>query len=281
MGTFLLKAPLKTLLPKPISYREALIGVQPNILLRFVQSYMLGFRKQKIVFKLTAVSLLIVFLLGYEPTLAFPPLKKAVARADEEQSQSVNAEAIPQFTPPFEGYISNRFSWYHPAIDIATGFGTPIHPIASGVVSEIDLGNVGYGNHVYITHEDGYRSLYAHMDKIYVQKDQTVSTGDIIGTVGLTGFTTGPHTHLEISKDGKNINPEDILPKIGDSPTAQYLTPYQDSQATQTISPEATPAPTTTPTPIVVTAPVIQVEAPAPTIAPVQEKLAKTLKLDL
>jgi murein DD-endopeptidase MepM/ murein hydrolase activator NlpD len=65
--------------------------------------------------------------------------------------------------------------------------------------------------------------LYAHMGRIYVTKDQKVGENAIIGTVGLTGFTSGPHTHLEITLAGKYIDPLTILPPVDDQPKEEFL----------------------------------------------------------
>jgi murein DD-endopeptidase MepM/ murein hydrolase activator NlpD len=83
---------------------------------------------------------------------------------------------------------------------------------------------------VVISHPSGLESLYAHMSQIYVQPNQIVTKNSIIGTVGVTGFTTGPHTHLEVKKEGVYIDPATILPSIDEYPKTEYMTPYDTNQ---------------------------------------------------
>lgn len=104
--------------------------------------------------------------------------------------------------------ISQGFQVFHPGVDIRAPLGSEIKPVADGVVSVVMSEKFGYGNHVEVLHENGYVSLYAHMNKMYVKKGDAVTTETILGTVGLTGRTTGPHLHLEIRNDsGRGINP--------------------------------------------------------------------------
>tara|TARA_B110000240_G_C13498263_1_gene452661 strand:+ start:1480 stop:2235 length:756 start_codon:yes stop_codon:yes gene_type:complete len=95
---------------------------------------------------------------------------------------------------------------FHSGIDLAAAVNTPIHSVKSGVV--IQSGFVrGYGNYVIVKHSDGYKSAYAHLNSIKVKKNQKVSNGDIIGTLGKTGTATGYHLHFELIKSNKKIDP--------------------------------------------------------------------------
>lgn len=167
--------------------------------------------------------LVIVFILfnflGYYPTFSIPPLKKSEALAHEEQK----GEVIPlSFSKPLilphPGYISTHFSNWHPGIDIATGLGMPIHSIIDGEVIETGRDIFGLGNYVAVAHENGFSSKYAHMGKIYVKVGQKVTSENILGEVGLTGYTSGPHTHLEITHNGTWVDPEKLLPELADFP---------------------------------------------------------------
>lgn len=95
----------------------------------------------------------------------------------------------------------------------------PIRPIIKGMVEKVDRDFFGLGNYVLIVHEKGFKSIYAHMGKIFVKAGQEVSSETILGEVGMTGRTSGPHTHLEITQDGKYIDPLLLLPQIPNMPT--------------------------------------------------------------
>lgn len=215
-----MKSYFKILLPKKISYWDALIRTYSNIKPRFNFK---SFGRLKILF-------IALFLLGYQPILAIPPISQNRALADNFQSQEIKAEAIPQMNLPHPGYLSTRFSRWHQGIDLATGLGMPIHPISEGVVEEVNFSFFGLGNHIAITHSNGYRSVYGHMGKVYVKKGQLVTSPNILGEVGLSGWTSGPHTHLEIYKGNKPINPQSILPPIQDYPSEEFFKPVGGPQ---------------------------------------------------
>ena len=84
--------------------------------------------------------------------------------------------------------------------------GTPVYAAAMGTV-EIAGWNGGYGQFVKIRHGNGYESAYGHMSGIAVTTGQQVRKGEIIGFVGSTGYSTGPHLHFEVFVDGENIDP--------------------------------------------------------------------------
>ncbi len=109
----------------------------------------------------------------------------------------------------FAGYFSNPVpggtltqgvhGWN--AVDIGAARGTPIYAAADGIVIIARTGggwNGGYGNYVVITHNNGTQTLYAHMRSAIVSPEQAVSAGQLIGYVGMTGHTTGPHLHFEV-----------------------------------------------------------------------------------
>jgi hypothetical protein len=172
--------------------------------------------------KLGVLLLCSTFLLDYQPTLAFPPVKRNVVFAEIVQEQSISIETSPViFQLPHPGYITTRFSTYHPGIDLCSGLGMPIKPVTKGTVVNAGYNFFGLGLVVEVEHEGGYRSLYAHMGKIYVNQGQFVDSSNYIGEIGMTGHTSGPHTHLEITKDGKKIDPLLILPEIRNYPSEE------------------------------------------------------------
>ena len=111
---------------------------------------------------------------------------------------------------PINGVVTQFPSWYHMAYDIAAPIGTPIVATKDGIVKEVFVGgwNYGYGTHVVLDHGGGYTSLYAHMSAVAVTVGQRVVGGQtVVGYVGMTGHTTGPHVHFEIRKNNVTINP--------------------------------------------------------------------------
>ena len=174
--------------------------------------------------------------MGYQPVIQFPPVKQSLSFAAENQIQNIEAGVLPEIQLPHPGYLSTKFSRFHPGVDIATGLGMPIHPVTDGEVTEVNYGIFGYGNHVIIAHDYGLKSLYGHMGRVYTAKGQKVSLEDTLGTVGMTGFTSGPHTHLEITRDGKLINPQEVLPTLEVYPSEQYLKPYGGNVESKNLS---------------------------------------------
>lgn len=171
---------------------------------------------------IAGVSLLLYFL-GYQPTLGIPPVKKSIVYAQFSQQQSVTAQPVAlTFSLPHPGYVSTKYSSWHPGVDIATGLGMPVHPIAPGTVSGVYFELFGLGHHVEVTHDGGYTSTYGHMGSIYVKVGDKVTEASILGQVGLTGRTTGPHTHLELTKNGQTFDPLTVLPKIDNYPGDDY-----------------------------------------------------------
>lgn len=96
---------------------------------------------------------------------------------------------------------------FHYGMDFTAKRGTPVYATGNGIVKRADNRSSGYGRHIRIDHGFGYVSLYAHLTKYNVRRGQKVKRGDIIGYVGNTGRSAGPHLHYEILKDKKKINP--------------------------------------------------------------------------
>jgi len=115
---------------------------------------------------------------------------------------------------PVVGQITSGFGYrphpttgerkLHKGIDITAPIGTPILAAETGTVIEAGWDNGGYGNLVKLRHPDGSITLYAHSNRLLVQKGQVVQKGDVIAEVGSTGLSTAPHLHFEILADGRN-----------------------------------------------------------------------------
>jgi murein DD-endopeptidase MepM/ murein hydrolase activator NlpD len=95
----------------------------------------------------------------------------------------------------------------HEGLDFAAPHGTPIYATADGTITTAGSTGNGYGNHVVINHGYGYETLYGHMVRVKVSAGETVKRGQVIGWVGSTGKSTGPHLHYEVHKNNQKIDP--------------------------------------------------------------------------
>jgi murein DD-endopeptidase MepM/ murein hydrolase activator NlpD len=111
-------------------------------------------------------------------------------------------------------YFGGRgaFQRYHTGIDLAAPHGTPIVAAKSGQVQVAGWSSFGYGFHVVLDHGGGVETLYAHMSRIAVRAGEWVEAGEVIGYVGSTGWSTGPHLHFEVRVNGVARNPLAYLP---------------------------------------------------------------------
>ena len=108
------------------------------------------------------------------------------------------------------GYRTDPFTKIrkmHEGMDFTARTGTPIYATGDGVVQRADNTASGYGNHIVIQHGFGYKTLYAHLSKYKCRPGQIIKRGDVIGYVGSTGRSEGPHLHYEVHKNGKVVNP--------------------------------------------------------------------------
>jgi LysM repeat protein len=141
-----------------------------------------------------------------------PNVKPVSPRTRQVTPDAGTVVASGSFVWPAGGKITQYFVWYHKAIDIANKSAPNILAADSGTVVVAGwLDNYGYGNRVMLDHGNGYKTLYAHLSRIYVVPGQTVARGDAIGKMGSTGRSTGTHLHFEVLKGGVNINPLSVL----------------------------------------------------------------------
>lgn len=117
------------------------------------------------------------------------------------------------FMWPTSGGITQRYSWYHRATDIANRDNPPVVAAQSGSVILAGWSGGGYGNYVVIDHGNGFETLYGHLlnNSIVIKAGDKVSQGQKLGTMGSTGRSTGTHLHFEIKKNGGNIDPLGVL----------------------------------------------------------------------
>ena len=140
-------------------------------------------------------------------------LKLAEAKSDLLSAipaiQPVRNENLKHLASGF-GYRTDPFTKVkkmHEGMDFSAKNGTPIYATGDGVIARADNSASGYGNHIVIRHGFGYETLYAHLSKYNARAGQRIKRGDVIGYVGSTGRSEGPHLHYEVHKDGKVVNP--------------------------------------------------------------------------
>lgn len=134
-----------------------------------------------------------------------------------------NRQSLLKATPslkPTNGWYTSRFGYrkspftgrlvMHNGLDIAAGLGTPIYASGDGVVSYSGYDS-GYGKLISVDHGYGMVTRYGHISKLYAKKGQKVKRGDIIGAVGNTGRSTGPHLHYEVRVNGVPVDPSNYV----------------------------------------------------------------------
>jgi len=121
------------------------------------------------------------------------------------------------FCKPLKSYrITSRFGYrihpisgnttFHYGADLAAGTGTKVFAVADGKISETGYGTIN-GKYIKVVHAEGFVSHYTHLHKVHVKEGDTVKKGASIGTVGSTGYSTGPHLHFELRRNGKVLDP--------------------------------------------------------------------------
>lgn len=187
-----------------------------------------------------------------EESLHLPVLAALSSQKQDEMGPSLSGYLF----PVEDGQVNSRYGWrlhpvsgekrFHQGIDITAPLGTPIRAIASGYVSRIEEEEL-LGKVVEIKHGSGVVSLYGHMDQVMVEPKQVIKSGDIVGTVGNSGVSSGPHLHLEIKERGINVDPaiklgvieEAIVPTLAPADTDADTVPADpvDSNEDQVTDP--------------------------------------------
>jgi murein DD-endopeptidase MepM/ murein hydrolase activator NlpD len=124
------------------------------------------------------------------------------------------------FAWPARGWISSWYGWrsdpftgarvFHNGVDIGVDMGTPVLAAMDGIVAETGYSS-GFGNYVVLSHHAGWQSLYGHLRTVSVKDGQRVATGQRIAYSGNTGYSTGPHLHFSVFKNGRTVNPFNVL----------------------------------------------------------------------
>lgn len=142
---------------------------------------------------------------------ALPAIRPVKDRKDIKLSSGFGFRVDPIF----------KVSKMHQGVDFSARQGTPIYATADGVIVSNDLyGGRGYGKHLTISHGYGYHTLYGHMSKVVRRQGQRVQRGDLIGYIGNTGKSTGPHLHYEVIYKGQRVNPINFF--FNDLSPAEY-----------------------------------------------------------
>ncbi|MBI4652735.1 peptidoglycan DD-metalloendopeptidase family protein [Candidatus Kuenenbacteria bacterium] len=104
--------------------------------------------------------------------------------------------------------INQYYHSGHKGIDIhGINYSSPIYASADGIIKQTIYSNRGYGRYIIISHKNNINTLYGHMSKLFVEREQAVKKGQVIGLLGTTGHSTGPHLHFEIRINGQKVNP--------------------------------------------------------------------------
>lgn len=158
---------------------------------------------------------------------SFDTLERLV-KSKEEMLKSI--PAIQPVSDKNLNYIASGFGYridpiyktvkMHTGLDFTAPIGTPIYATGNGTVSAAEYDAGGYGNNVVIEHGFGYETLYGHMAKIKVRMGQRVKRGEVIGWIGNTGKSTGPHCHYEVIKNGTKVDPVHFF--FNDLSAAEY-----------------------------------------------------------
>ncbi|MCS7074399.1 MAG: M23 family metallopeptidase [Bacteroidia bacterium] len=143
---------------------------------------------------------------------------EAIAVVAEKKQEEL--KHIPAIKPTY-GRITSGFGWRHDpfdkhwqmhlGLDIDAPMGAKIVAAADGIVTFAGKDGHGYGNLVDVDHRYGYKTKYAHMSRVVARVGQKVKRGDLLGYVGSTGYSTGPHLHYEVLKNGIRIDPTDFF----------------------------------------------------------------------
>jgi len=146
---------------------------------------------------------------------------EAAARLELLAASRSARDATPEYFLPVSGRFTScfcmRWGRMHQGIDIAAPIGTEILAPEAGVVLESGPGG-GYGNVIYLQHENGDVTVYGHMSQMFVEAGQIVEGGEVIAEVGNEGYSTGPHLHFEVhvgGRDGDPIDPDPWLLERG------------------------------------------------------------------
>lgn len=152
------------------------------------------------------------------PGARMPRRRTATVASVSRGSSGTSSEApsLDGFIWPHHGLITSYYGWregsFHTGIDIDGSTGDPIFAAKAGTVTHAGWGWSGFGIYVVIDHGDGTKTIYAHLSEAYTEAGAWVEQGEVIGALGSSGWSTGPHLHFEILLNGTEIDPLPSLP---------------------------------------------------------------------
>jgi len=194
--------PEKPLIPTPGEVMRTKEGNKASFLFRHI------FEHKKIRKIVGANIVFLVIISSFLPTYASGTTS---SETDNISSPLVMSTEKSLRFPVANVKITQKYTFFHPGIDLDGLTGDAIYPIMAGKVDKVEHSRFAYGKSVVISHGGNTSSLYAHLSKIDVVEGQEVSKETKIGEMGATGRASGDHLHLEIQEDGKTINPLIIL----------------------------------------------------------------------
>jgi murein DD-endopeptidase MepM/ murein hydrolase activator NlpD len=148
--------------------------------------------------------------------------KRDIERQTQPDDKKSEGQISDSFIVPTEGFRSSSFGYrvhpvtkkaytFHSGIDIACPTGTPVKAASDGSVIRSEFNKNGYGNLIILQHEEDVSTYYAHLSKRVKTPGDKVKKGELIGEVGSTGMSTGPHLHFEVRRGGNAMNPDQYL----------------------------------------------------------------------
>ena len=162
--------------------------------------------------------------LGDLVAIAHSDLADLEARISDVHDTVAHNLALEASTPsiwPVSGWISSYFGWrrspidgrtlMHKGVDIVAPYRTPVAATAPGTVVTAGWSSTGYGYHVVVDHGFGFRTLYGHLSEVAVSVGDDVALGATVGLLGSTGYSTGPHLHYEVVRQGVAVDPATYL----------------------------------------------------------------------
>jgi len=156
--------------------------------------------------------LVIIFVISLSilpPTIASAQVNIETGQIQTEPETAIVKEPNISVRLPLDEFtITQGYHFMHPGIDLATIKGAPVYAVMAGTVTTVKYDSFAFGNHLIIDHGNGDKTLYAHLARIEVAEGEKVTNESIVGLVGSTGWSTGPHLHFQIWLKDKLVNPK-------------------------------------------------------------------------